>query len=212
MTSIAVLGSGTVSRALAGPWRAAGHEIVVGSRDPLRAAADLPVPGVRVTALPDAARAGDVVVNTLPGAASLGVLRGLAPHLAGKVLVDVANAVETDAQGFATAPLHPGGSLAEEIQRALPAVRVVKTLNTMHASVMAAPRTLATPPSAFLSGDDAGARRTVAALLTDLGWPPEWIVDLGDVRTARAPEAFLLLVGSLVRAWGPVPFAMSVAR
>lgn len=212
MTTIAVLGSGTVARALAGPWRGAGHEIVVGSRDPRRTTAERPVPGVGVTGLPDAARVAGVVVNTLPGTASLEVLTGLAPHLAGKILVDVANAVETDAQGFATTARHPGGSLAEEIQRALPAVRVVKTLNTMHASVMAAPRSLATPPSAFLSGDDAGARRTVAALLTDLGWPPEWIVDLGDIRTARAPEAFLLLVGSLVRAWGPVPFAMSVAR
>lgn len=212
MTSIAVLGSGTVARALAGPWRDAGHTLTMGSRDPLRTAADRPLPGVRVTSLPDAAGAADVVVNALPGDASPAVLTGLAPHLAGKILVDVANAVETDAQGFASAALHPGGSLAEELQRALPAVRVVKTLNTVHASVMAAPHTLTTPPSAFLSGDDPGARRTVGALLTDLGWPPEWIVDLGDIRTARAPEAFLLLVGSLVRAWGPVPFAMSVAR
>ncbi|GGJ97548.1 hypothetical protein GCM10011583_31380 [Streptomyces camponoticapitis] len=212
MTTIAVLGSGNVARALAGPWLDAGHKVLVGSRDPRRTEADRPLPGVHVTGLPDAARAADLVVNALPGRACLELLSSLAPHLAGKVLVDVANAVETDAQGFASAVLHPGGSLAEEIQRALPAVRVVKTLNTAHVSVMAAPRTLATPPSAFLSGDDSDARRTVGALLTDLGWPREWIVDLGDLRTARAPEAFLLLVGSLVRAWGPVPFAMSVAR
>ncbi|MFD3482061.1 NADPH-dependent F420 reductase [Streptomyces sp. NPDC058665] len=212
MTTIAVLGSGSVARALADPWSDAGHTIVVGSRDPGRTAAERPLPGVHVTGLPDAARAADLVVNALPGTASLDVLTALAPHLAGKVLVDVANAVETDAQGFASATLYPGGSLAEEIQRAVPAVHVVKTLNTVHVSLMAAPCTLTTPPSAFLSGDDPGARRTVGALLTDLGWPPEWIVDLGDLRTARAPEAFPLLVGSLVRAWGPVPFAMSVAR
>lgn len=103
MTTIAVLGSGAVARALAGAWRDAGHEIVVGSRDPRGT-----VPGAHVTGLPEAARAGGVVVNALPGAVSLKVLGTLAPSLAGKVLIDVANAVETDALGFATAPLFPG--------------------------------------------------------------------------------------------------------
>lgn len=212
MTAITVLGTGHVARALAGGLHGAGHEVTVGSRDPGRAAARWTGSGVRVTGLRDAAGPAGVVVNATPGAQSLDVLTGLAEELAGKVLVDVANAVVTDSAGFASALVYPDSSLAEEIQRALPEVRVVKTLNTVHDSVMAAPSGLASAPTAFVSGDDADARRTVHGLLHDLGWPPSWVIDLGDVRTARVPEAFVLMVGSLVRALGPVPFGMAIAR
>lgn len=76
-----------------------------------------------------------------------------------------------------------GSSLAEEIQRALPDTRVVKTPTR-------------------------SARRLAAALLTDLGRRPEWIIDLGDLATARVTEAFVLLARPL----GPVPFGPPVAR
>ncbi|MFF2789036.1 hypothetical protein ACFVT6_20115 [Streptomyces sp. NPDC058049] len=115
-------------------------------------------------------------------------------------------------------PLYPGSSLAEEIRRALPGVRVVKTLNTMHDSVMADPAGLTIAASAFVSGNDAGAKKVAGGLLAGLGWlgwlgwPPEWITDLGDVKTARGPEAFVLMVSSLVRTLGPVPFGMAIAR
>jgi predicted dinucleotide-binding enzyme len=129
------------------------------------------------------------------------------------VLVDVANAVELGPDGFASSLRHPGSSLAEKLQRALPGTRVVKTLNTIGpAEAMVSPATLATPPSAFLSGDDAAARALVAALLGDIGWRPEWIVDLGGLTTARVTEAFVLLVRPIVRALGPVPFGLAVAR
>ncbi|GGZ92159.1 NADPH-dependent F420 reductase [Streptomyces subrutilus] len=212
MTTITVLGSGNVARALAGTLCDAGHQVVVGSRDPRTTAADWAGSAPRVTGLHEAAASAEVVINATPGAVSLALLTGLAGHLAGKVLVDVANATATDSAGFASALLYPGGSLAEEIQRALPDVRVVKTLNTLHDSVMADPAALAVPPTAFMSGNDAAAKEVVGGLLADLGWPAEWIVDLGDVRSARVPEAFVLMVGSLVRALGPVPFGMAIAR
>lgn len=212
MTTIAILGSGNVARALAGKLHDAGHEVIVGSRDPRKAAADWADSGIRVTGWQDAAGSAEVVINATPGSASLEVLTGLAAQLAGKILVDIANAAESDSAGFASAPLYPGSSLAEEIQRALPDVRVVKTLNTIHDSVMADPSKLAIPPSAFVSGNDADAKKVVGGLLTELGWPPNWIIDLGDVRTARVPEAFVLMVGSLVRVLGPVPFGMAIAR
>ncbi|MDQ0311499.1 putative dinucleotide-binding enzyme [Kitasatospora herbaricolor] len=212
MTTIAVLGSGTGARTLAGRLRDGGHQVVVGSRDPRRAAGRWAGSGVRLTGLAEAAESAALVVNALPGPVSVEVLGGLAAPLAGKVLVDVANATESDAGGFASGLRYPGGSLAEEIQRVLPDVRVVKTLNTVHESVMADPTGLATPPTAFLSGDDAEAKKAVGELLGELGWPADWIIDLGGVESARAPEAFVLMVGGLVRALGPVPFGLSVAR
>ncbi|MEV0348703.1 NAD(P)-binding domain-containing protein [Nonomuraea sp. NPDC050680] len=206
MTTIAILGSGAVARALTCRLRDAGHELIVGSRAPREDSA-VPVVGLR-----EAAGVAEVVINALPGPVSVEVLTGLAAELAGKVLVDVANATESDARGFAAALLYPGGSLAEEIQRALPEVRVVKTLNTMHESIMAQPDRPTHPPTAFLSGNDADAKKAVGGLLADLGWAAEWVIDLGGVETARVPEAFMLMVGDLVRALGPVPFGMAIAH
>ncbi|MFE2638391.1 NADPH-dependent F420 reductase [Streptomyces scopuliridis] len=212
MTTITVLGSGNVARALAGKLHDAGHKVIVGSRDPQKTAADWAGSGIRVTGLQDAAGSAEVVINATPGSASLHVITGLAAQLTGKVLVDIANATEFDSAGVASVLLYPGSSLAEEIQHALPDVRVVKTLNTMHDSVMADPAKLTIAPSAFVSGNDAGAKKVVGGLLAELGWAQEWIIDLGDVKTARVPEAFVLMVSSLVRALGPVPFGMAIAR
>jgi predicted dinucleotide-binding enzyme len=212
MTTITFLGAGNVARALAGRLHDTGHEVIVGCRDPRKTAPDWAGSGISVTGMWEAAGSAEVVINATPGSASLDVLAGLAAQLTGKVLIDIANATDVDSAGFASVLLYPGSSLAEEIQQALPEVHVVKTLNTMHVSVMADPANLAVTPCAFVSGNDAGAKKTVGGLLSELGWLPEWIIDLGDVKTARVPEAFVLMVGGLVRALGPVPFGMAIAR
>lgn len=89
---------------------------------------------------------------------------------------------------------------------------MVKSLNTMLFSVMTAPGVLSTPPTAFMSGDDDGAKVQVAALLGELGWRPEWILDLGGIETARATEAMILVVPHVIRRQGFAPFAVSVVR
>lgn len=210
--TIAVLGTGNVGTTLATALAGAGHAVTAGSRDPGHRAAGWTAP-VPLAGLAEAAAPADVVINATPGHESVDLLRPLAPQLAGTVLVDVANAVEFGADGFATALRYPGSSLAEELQRALPDTRVVKTLNTLGpAEAMVTPGALATPPSAFLSGDDDAARQVVAGLLGDLGWRRDWIIDLGGLTTARVTEAFVLLVRPLVQALGPVPFGLAVAR
>ncbi|MGW0432779.1 NADPH-dependent F420 reductase [Micromonospora sp. NPDC003197] len=217
MTTVAVLGTGNVAEALSGKLSDAGYRVVVGSREPVAATRKdwVGASGARisVTALSEAARAGDIVVNGLPGAVSVEVLRELGPVLTGKVLVDIANAVTSGPDGFAESLCYPVSSLAEQIQHALPGVKVVKTLNTVGpASLMVDPTSLPTPLSAFLSGNDVDAKGVVADLLVDLGWPRGWIIDLGDVTTARWPESFILLVRPLVAALGPVPFGLTIAR
>jgi predicted dinucleotide-binding enzyme len=89
--------------------------------------------------------------------------------------------------------------MAEQIQRAHPTARVVKSLNTMTADVMAHPAQLSDPGTVFMSGDDDAAKETVAALLRELGHTD--IVDLGDVTTARGTEwlmpAWLRVMGAV---------------
>ena len=136
----------------------------------------------------------------------------LAAELAGKPLVDVANAVRTGPDGFATELLYPGSSLAERLQAKLPASPVVKTLNTLGpAELMARPERTGCRATAFLSGDDPDAKRLTGALLTDLGWPEGRIIDLGALSTAGFVESFILLVRPLVGAFGPVPFGLAIA-
>jgi predicted dinucleotide-binding enzyme len=211
MGKIGIFGSGEVARALSKRWRRAGHQILVSTRHGISpvwvAEAD-----VEIGSLAQVAADTEIVVNALPGNVALDVLNQQRPLLGGKILIDVANAVELDSQGFASQLIHAPQSFAEVIQAALPETLVVKTSNTMHVSVMAAPDSLAMQPTAFLSGNDPAAKAKVAEFLHDLGWHQDSIVDLGDVDSARAPESFILMVRPLVRAFGFIPFALSAAR
>jgi predicted dinucleotide-binding enzyme len=214
-TTIGILGAGRVGLNLARRLALAGHDVVVGRRDPAAPlpdqARDLTV-NVRFTDQRTAAAAGDVVINATPGDTALERLGALADELAGKILVDIANATHHGPDGLPGDLVYQDGSLGERLQRALPATRVVKTLNTMLYVVMTAPESLTTPPTVYLSGDDQDAKDTVARLLGDLGWKPDWIEDIGDITTARATEAVILMVTQVLRHKGFQPVAVSLSR
>jgi len=176
---LGIMGTGNVAQTLARRWSAAGHQITFGSRDPAsKSALDAPV-----TSLAAAVADNDVVVNATPGSATLELVAGIgAAAFAGKVLVDVANASTPSFE-----LVYPNSSLAEKLQAALPAAKVVKTMNTAAMSVMTEPATLP-PSSVFVSGDDAGAKAAVTSLLRDFGWPDGSIVDLGGIELRNLVE------------------------
>lgn len=207
-----ILGAGRVGGNLARALASKGHEVVVGSLHPGERAAAWQGPPVRHVTLLEAAGASPLVIHATPGDAALATLTTLREPLAHKVLLDVSNATARLPSGLPGGLLYPDGSLAEALQQALPETRVVKSLNTMLFTVMTNPRSLATPPTAFVSGDDEGAKSEVASLLSELGWPIDWIVDLGGVESARATEALILLVPHIMRRFGAAPFALTVAR
>ncbi|RBQ15998.1 NADP oxidoreductase [Spongiactinospora rosea] len=211
MTYIAVLGSGRVGATLAAKFAEAGHKVAIGSRNVTEVSAAWQGRPVTVTTPADAARAASVVVNATPGDSSMDRLVALRDELAGKILIDVANATERGPGGMPGPLMYPNSSLAEHLQAALPDTKVVKTLSTMLSPVMADPHRLKEVPRAFLSGDDDAAKAEVARLLGDLGWPAEWVEDLGDVTTARGPEAGMLLATAIMRRRGMVPFALTIA-
>ncbi|MEU3449133.1 NAD(P)-binding domain-containing protein [Streptomyces thermolilacinus] len=207
---IGILGTGNVGRALAGAWARAGHEVVLGSRraEDAQAVAELTaaVRGVRVEDPASAAAGADVVVNATPGTASVPLLARIgAPALAGKVLLDVAVGFTEDNDLS-----HLGESLGEEIQRTFPDTRVVKTLCTIDCQLMIDPASVEGPSTVFLSGDDADAKRVVGALLNDLGWPRESLLDLGGIATARGQEHYSLLFIGIANAIGSYGFGIRV--
>jgi predicted dinucleotide-binding enzyme len=202
--NIAVLGTGMVGRALAGRFAELGHEVTVGTRDPAATAAKEEYaawaaghPAIGLDAFAAATDEAEVVVNATSGGVSLAVL-AQAGDLTGKVLLDVSNGLDFS-HGFPPLIAAPqDDSIAEQIQRAHPEARVVKSLNTMTADLMVHPEQLPDPGSVFVSGDDADAKATVAGLLHDLGHTD--VIDLGDVTTARGAEwlmpAWLRVMGA----------------
>jgi 8-hydroxy-5-deazaflavin:NADPH oxidoreductase len=199
---IAILGTGKVAHALGGGWQKAGHEVVLGSRD--ASSAD---PEFEVTSLQEAIAGGEVVVNAITGSAALAAITGLdTAALAGKTLLDVTNAVS--GPGELT---YPNSSLAERLQAALPAVHVVKSLNTAAIEVQADP-SLIGPATVFLSGDDDGAKSIVRGLLHDLGWTEDGIIDLGGVETARGPENYIVLFFETIGVLKSPLFNIRIAR
>lgn len=215
---IAILGTGMVGRGLAGRFADLGHSVTVGTRDPERSTSGgseyalwlAAQPTIDTRTFAEAAAAGEVVINATNGHVSLEVLRGAgAENFAGKVLVDVANPIEFGPDGL-TLFVKDTDSLAEQIQRAFPDARVVKTLNTLNVSMMVNPGQLADETTVFISGDDDAAKATTTGLLHELGHRD--VIDLGDITTARGTEMWLSLWFRLMQSLGTATFNLKIVR
>lgn len=214
---IGILGTGQVGRTLASRLAELGHDVLMGARDPAnpRAAEWAEAAGSRGSAgtFADAAAHGEVVINATAGAASLRALdQAGATNLAGRVLMDVSNPIAEVTGGSLQLTTANTDSLAEQIQRAYPDSRVVKTLNTVNASVMVDPGRLPEPHTMFLAGDDAAAKAVVRGILAELGWPAESIVDLGGLSAARGMEMYLPLWLKTMQALGTAAFNIRIVR
>jgi predicted dinucleotide-binding enzyme len=224
--NIAVLGTGMVGQAIAARLDGLGHSVTVGTRDPQATLArtepdgmgnppfsawQAEHSGVGLARFSDAAAGADLVVNASSGTVALEVL-GLAgaENLAGKVLVDISNPLDFSAGFPPSLFVKDTDSMAETIQRAFPEARVVKTLNTLTASLMVDPKALGQSSSVFVSGDDAEAKATVVALLESFGHDD--VIDLGGLETARGPEMLLPVWLRLMGALGTAQFNFKIVR
>ena len=226
MMNIAVLGTGMVGQAIAGRLDDLGHAVVVGTRDPGATLArtepdqmgNAPFsawhaahPGIELATFADAAAGADLVVNASSGAATLEVLRlAGGDHLAGKVVVDIANPLDFSAGFPPTLSVKDTDSLGEQVQRAFPEARVVKTLNTLTASLMVDPKALGESSTVFVSGEDAAAKATVVELLESFGHDD--VIDLGGIESARGTEMLLPVWLRLMGSLGTGHFNFKVVR
>jgi 8-hydroxy-5-deazaflavin:NADPH oxidoreductase len=81
-----------------------------------------------------------VTVNATNGAGSIGMLELAGrDNLAGKVLLDVANPLDSSEGMPPSLFVSNTDSLGEQIQRAFPEAKVVKALNTMNCQIMVDP-------------------------------------------------------------------------
>lgn len=212
---IAVLGTGMVGQTIGSKLVALGHEVRMGSRtagnDKATAWVAQAGRGASEGTFADAAAFGELVFNCTAGVASLQALEAAgASNLAGKVLLDLSNPLDFS-QGFPpTLSVCNDDSLGEQIQRAFPQTKVVKTLNTMANPIMVDPSRIPGEHEVFVSGDDAEAKATVSGFLREqFGWSR--VTDLGDISTARGTEAWLLLWTRLYGALGHADFNLHLA-
>ncbi|HEX8076069.1 MAG TPA: NAD(P)-binding domain-containing protein [Thermoleophilaceae bacterium] len=193
---IGVLGSGNVGQTIAGKLTELGHDVRTGTRSEGN--------------YRDAAAHGELVFNCTAGTGSLEALRAAGEEeLRGKVLVDVANPLDFSKGMPPTLSVCNDDSLGERIQREFPDARVVKALNTVNAGVMVEP---IQGTNLCVCGDDAAAKSQVVALLGEVGWPAESVLDLGGIQAARGMEMYLPLWLGMMGALGTPAFNIAIAR
>jgi predicted dinucleotide-binding enzyme len=201
---IGVFGTGMVGQAIATKLVALGHEVKMGSRsaDNENATnwAGEAGPQASHGTFADAAGFGELLFNCTSGLASADVLRSAgAESLAGKVVVDVSNALDFSQGRPPAVGLGNSDSVGEQLQREFPEARVVKTLNTVNCDVMVDPSRVPGEHDMFVSGNDESAKADVSSLLESFGWPANRILDLGDITSARGVEMYVAL---WLRLWG----------
>jgi 8-hydroxy-5-deazaflavin:NADPH oxidoreductase len=192
---ISILGSGMVGQTIAAKLAQVGQDVMLGARSPEKLKDWLAQnPKVKVGSLQAAAAHGEIVFNAVKGDATLEALKAAGKdNLKGKILIDVSNPLDFSKGMPPSLFISNTDSLGEQVQRAFPETKVIKSFNTLSASLMVEPRSLADGDhTLFMSGNDAEAKARVTALFKEwFGWRD--ILDVGDITSARGTEALLLL-------------------
>jgi len=191
MSSISIIGTGNMARAIGALAVAGGNTVEVIGRDRSKAA-DLATTlgGSTTTGEFGAAPAGDIVIVALRYADVVPVITQYGNALADKVIVDISNPFNADADGLA---VPADTSIAQEVAKAAPAgARVVKAFNTVFGHVLEKGRTL----DVFMAGDDAQAKARVSEFIASLGLRP---LDVGGLTMAHWLEGTGLVLMGLAR-------------
>jgi len=196
MKTIGIIGSGGVSKTLASGFLKHGYAVVVGSREPSKLADWLATAGANAQTgtFADAASAGEILVLAVKGHAALEALKlaGEA-NLSGKVIIDATNPINPDKapeKGVISFYTSLENSLMEQLQQAFPKADFVKAFNSVGAHLMVNPQLKGGPPSMFICGNNAEAKRVVSEILIQFGWEAE---DMGAAESARAIEPLCIL-------------------
>jgi NADPH-dependent F420 reductase len=199
---VAVIGgTGPQGKGLAYRWARHGHEIVLGSRSADRAEAAASeitqrLPGATVSGAENAAAAAaaGVVVLAVPYDGHDDLVRSLAAHLAGKVVISCVNPLGFDRQGPYGLDV-PGGSAAETAASLVPDARVVGAFHHVSAVTLWGEEEYLDHEDVLVCGDDADAK-AVAVELSRAVTSRDG-VDAGRLRIARQLEPWTAVLISI---------------
>lgn len=206
--NVTIIGAGNMGRGIGTRAAAGGHSVTFVDTDP--EALEGAVSAVKASAKNGAqvtsaslgeVELGDVVVLAVWYGVNIEIAKELGDKLAGKVVVDIANPLNSTFDGLATAP---DSSSAEDLAKAIaPGAKVVKAFNTTFAGTLVAGEVAGYPLDVFIAGDDEDAKNRVAMLVTDGGMRA---IDTGPLSRARQIEGMQLLhivvQGALGTEWG----------
>lgn len=186
---IAVIGTGTVGRALGLGWAKSGHQVTFGTRDPQSEKVTKMLSAskgqVMAATLHEAVGSADVVVLALPWRVTEETIKSVADWT-GKILVDCTNPI---APGLKSA-VDPSSSGGELVASWAGGAEVVKAFNSTGAENMADPDYGGQPATMFLCGDSLTAKERASQLVQDLGFE---VIDAGPLSGARFLEMLALV-------------------
>ncbi|MEJ1965327.1 MAG: NADPH-dependent F420 reductase [Gammaproteobacteria bacterium] len=199
---IGIIGTGHIGSALARHWAKAGHELVISSRHPeqLQDLAKSLGPKVRTGTAKEAAAFGDVVLISIPYAATPQLGRDLQSELEGKIVIDTGNpypsrdgAMAEDARKRGTGTTSAGFLPGTKLVRAFNAIAAASLVNESNR----AGAKIGIP----LAADDPEALRVAQRLVRDAGFDP---VVVGGLERAKdfdvgTPVYVKLLTGDELR-------------
>lgn len=202
MSTISIIGAGSMATAIAGRIVKAGHTVEVVTRDPAKAWALADRLGFgATTGTYGATPEGDIVILAVPYSGAAAAVADFGDTLDGKVVIDIANPVAPDLSGLVTPS---GSSSAQETANGVPGAHVVKAFNTIFGHVLAK----GGRHDAFIAADDAEAKARVSTFLESLGLRP---LDVGGLHMAQSLEALgLMMIGLAKNGAGTWDFAMNV--
>jgi 8-hydroxy-5-deazaflavin:NADPH oxidoreductase len=182
---VTIIGAGNMGRGIGTRAVAGGHEVEIVDHDSADAQKLAEELGGSATAIePGATLRGEVVVLAVYYPGIKDAVREYADQLAGKVVVDITNPVNTETWDSLATP--PGTSAAEEVQELVPeGTPVVKAFNTTFAGTLVGGEVAGQQLDVLIAGDDDEAKRKVSQLATDAGLRP---VDVGPLRRAQQLE------------------------
>jgi predicted dinucleotide-binding enzyme len=196
---IGILGTGMVGEAIGLALIQKGHELMIGSRtaNSEKALAFVEKAGSNAYAgdFEQAANFGELLFICLNGQFAIDVLKTIHHEAVdNKIVVDVTNPLDFSV-GLPPQILEAYRivSLSEHIQQVFPGAFIVKTLNTVNYKLMIDAREVAGGDhNMFICGNDIEAKARVKSFLTDnFYWQNKNLVDLGDLKGARAMEAIV---------------------
>ena len=188
---IAVIGTGRIGKAIGEGWKAAGHRVVYGSREPQ---------GPEEKGIKAAADQAEVIAIATPWDAMVEVCKILGPQK-GKIIIDCSNPVmmgggaPTDMTGHVL-------SGAEQVQQWRPEARVFKSINQTGFENLINPKAFTSKPVMLVTGDDAMGKAAVMELVADLGLDA---VDAGPLANTDKLE-------QLAKLWIELAFRRGLGR
>ena len=190
-------GTGDLGSALTKKWASKGYEILIGSRDPVKAQKiaakaneELNTSNIQGLGLKAAARESDIAVLTVPYLSHADILNLVKEDLKGKILIDTTVSLQ---KIVTKVQLPKIGSSAMEAQKILGnEVEVVSALQNIGSHLVSSEEPI--KAEVLVTGNNKGSAESVISLLSCLGLKCWYAGELENSAAAEALTSVLIVI------------------